>query len=112
MFPATNTRIRALLARVGREVVIERVSQTGTDRLNHASGSYESVGTELCALYNPDSGFGKTEAGELNLDSPSFAFPLDSDIRANDHIIYDGVTYEVETVTTRPTWQVVRTKSV
>lgn len=112
MFPGHSMRIRSLISRVGMEAVISRKTGSGTDRLNHSTATYESVDTALCALYNPDSGFGQTAAGELDLDAPTFAFPTSADIRVNDRITYDLNEYEVDSVTPRPTHTVVQTKAV
>lgn len=112
MFPATSTRVRFLLRRFGQEAVISRKVAGGIDRLNHSTGSYEMVGTTLCALYNPDTAFGKTGAGELGIDEAALAFPTDTDIRPDDHITIDGVDYEIEGVNKRPTHTVATAKSI
>lgn len=111
MNPLSNG-ITPILSRFGREAVIQRRSESGTDRLNHSTGSYESVGTEYCVLYNPESEGGQTSSGELSLNSNKFAFKSGADIRLNDRVVYDSTVYEIEQVATRPNFIVAEAKEV
>jgi hypothetical protein len=97
---------------MGKEAVIERVPDGNSDRLNHNTGEYEPIGTEICAYYNPDTEGGQSASGEVSITQSQFAFFPDASIRVNDHIIYDLVTYEVEKVTHRPSHTVAVAKQV
>lgn len=109
MFPASSTRSRMLISKMGDRAVLRRKQSGSVDRLNHNTGQYEDIGTILCAPYNAVSEAGKTAAGELDIDQSTFAVPIDEDVRTNDRIVYGEKKYEVESVTTRQHYLVLQT---
>jgi hypothetical protein len=105
-------RLKAVLSRLGREAVIMREQTSGSDRLNHPTGDYDMVANVLCAYFDPDTGGGQSPSGELSVTNPKFAFASGADIRVNDHIVYDGTSYEVEKLTQRPSHTIALAKQV
>lgn len=105
-------RVKTVLSRLGREAVILRKNTSGSDRLNHPTGNYEMVANVVCAYFDPDTGGGQSASGELSITNPKFAFASGADIRVNDHIVYDGTSYEVEKLTNRPSHTIALAKQV
>lgn len=99
MNPVGNA-LAPILSRFGREVPIQRFNETGQDRLNHGTGSWELVGNTVCAKYHPSENEQQALAsGARDTDEPHLIFEKGEDIQDGDRVFFPGVTYQIKALT-------------
>lgn len=97
-------RILSTINRLGKQVDILTMSETGTDEFNNPEHTWTKTGETQCVRTYPNrnSQF-ENRQGRYNEDRPVFIFAHGNNPDSGSRIVYDGITYELKSPTTYDT---------
>lgn len=94
-----SRRVSHLLHRLGKEVDVLTRFSDGTNAFNNPDSTWEKTGTSVCVRTYPNRNTQVNRGGTFERDHPVFLFSRGDEPPSDARIVYEGVTYGLESPT-------------